>query len=382
MESEVVDEAVRDGSRIPETHDDGVYIAPPWKQVWWKFKRHRVAVVSAGVVLVFYALALFAEFFAPYLPNTRDTSFSFVPPQRVRIFDEQGLTLPFVYGLTGERDMESGRRTYHEDRSVTYRVRVFARGESYKLWGLFPSSLHLIGVEEGGRLYLWGTDSAGRDVLSNVVHGARVSLSIGLLGVLFSLVLGIIIGGVSGYFGGVVDNFAQRFIEIIRGFPSIALWMALSAAMPTQWTQLQVYMAVVVILSMMGWTSLARAVRGKMISIRDEDFVLAARLNGAGTFRVLRLHMVPSFTSHIIATLTLAIPGMIIGETSLSFIGLGLSRPIASWGVLLQQAQNIEALRFAWWLFLPGVVLVVTVLAFNFLGDGLRDAADPYSELG
>ena len=381
MESEVVDEAVH-GARTADTHDDGVYIAPPWKQVWWKFKRHRVAVVSVGVVFVLYALALFAEFFAPYLPNTRDASFSFAPPQRVRIVGEQGLTLPFVYGLTGERDMESGRRTYHEDRSVTYRVRVLARGESYRLWGLFPSDLHLLVVEEGGRLYLWGTDSAGRDLLSNVIHGGRVSLSIGLLGVLFSLVLGIIIGGISGYFGGVVDNFTQRFIEIIRGFPTIALWMALSAAMPTDWTQLQIYMAVVVILSIIGWTSLARAVRGKMISIRDEDFVLAARLNGAGTFRVLRLHMVPSFTSHIIATLTLAIPGMIIGETSLSFIGLGLSRPIASWGVLLQQAQNIEALRFAWWLFLPGVVLVITVLAFNFLGDGLRDAADPYSELG
>ena len=382
MESEVVDAAVRDGSNTGEAHDEGVYIAPPWKQVWWKFKRHRVAVASLAVVFVLYALALFAEFFAPYLPNTRDTSFSFVPPQRIRVVGEDGLTRPFVYGLTGKRDMESGRRTYHEDRSAMYRVRVFARGEQYRLWGLFPSDLHLIGVEEGGRLYLWGTDSAGRDVLSNVIHGARVSLSIGLLGVLFSLVLGIIIGGVSGYFGGPVDNCTQRGIEIIRGFPTIALWMALSAAMPPHWTQLQVYMAVVVILSIIGWTSLARAVRGKMISIRDEDFVLAARLNGAGTFRVLRLHMVPSFTSHIIATLTLSIPGMIIGETSLSFIGLGLSRPIASWGVLLQQAQNIEALRFAWWLFLPGVVLVVTVLAFNFLGDGLRDAADPYSELG
>lgn len=363
--------------------EEKVFVASQWQLIWWRFVQHRLAVASGIVVCCLYILAIFADFFAPYLPNTRDFRNSYMPPQRIHFVGDAGFTLqPFVYGIDKETSWTTGRTIYTENREEQYPIQLFVRREPYRLFGLFESDLHLFGVAPGGTIYLMGTDNVGRCVLSQTLHGARISLFIGLLGVLFSLTLGIILGGVSGYLGGVVDNLIQRLIEVLRSFPSLALWMALSAALPRDWTQLQIYFAIVIILSLLGWTTLARQVRGRMLSLREEDFIMAARLNGCGTLRLLRVHLIPSFMSHIIATLTLAIPSVILGETALSFLGLGLSRPIVSWGVLLQQAQSVEALMAAPWLFWPGVVLVITVLAFNFLGDGLRDAADPYSRSG
>jgi len=355
-------------------------VASQWQLIWWRFTKHKVAVGSGILILTLYLLAIFAEFFAPYGPNERNFRNAYMPPQSIHFFSEDGFhPRPFVYGVDRQLSLLTARAEYSEDRSERYNVQFFVRGEPYELFGFIPANIRLFGVEEGGTIYLWGTDSVGRCVLSQTIFGARVSLFIGLLGVFISLILGVTIGGISGYFGGVVDNLIQRVIEIIRAFPSLALWMALAAALPPSWTQMQVYFAIIVILSLIGWTTLAREVRGKMLSLRQEDFITAARLNGCSVPRLLRVHMVPSFTSHVIATLTLAVPAMILAETALSFLGIGLARPIVSWGVLLQQAQNVEALMAAPWLFLPGVVLVVTVLAFNFLGDGLRDAADPYS---
>jgi peptide/nickel transport system permease protein len=375
--------AARGDGIIGSLPDDQVFIASQWQLIWWRFVRHRVAVASGIIILCLYILAIFADFFAPYLPNTRNQRFAYMPPQRIHFVDAGVVGLrPFVYGVTREMDLTTGRRVYSDDKSQKYPIQFLVQGEPYRLLGLFDTDIHLFGPAPGGVLYLLGTDIAGRDMLSQIIHGARISLSIGLLGVALSVTLGILIGGLSGYFGGTLDLVIQRLIEVIHAFPGLALFMALSAALPPYWTQLQVYLGVVVILSLIGWTSLARAVRGKMISLREEDFILAARLNGAGTLRIIRIHMVPSFMSHIIATLTLAIPGIILGETALSFLGIGLARPVVSWGVLLQQSQKVEAIMAAPWFFIPGVVLAVTVLAFNFLGDGLRDASDPYSRTG
>ena len=371
----------------PEGHgDDGdwVDVASPWQLFRWRFFRHKLAVVAGAVLICMYVLAIFPQFFAPYASDDRDFRNAYMPPQQVHLFGEQGFGLrPYVYGIEKRVDPVTSRTIYTEDRSQAFPVEFFVRGgEPYRVLGLFDTDMRLFGVDAEATIYLMGTDSVGRDVFSQIIHGARISLFLGLMAVLLSLTLGLVIGGLSGYLGGRVDNLIQRLIEIIWAFPALALWMALTAALPRTWSQTQVYLALVAILSLIGWTTLAREVRGKMLSLREEDFITAARLNGNSTFRLLRVHMVSSFTSHIVASLTLSIPGIILAETALSFLGIGLARPTVSWGVLLRQAQTVEALTVAWWLFLPGAVLVVTVLAFNFLGDGLRDAADPYATLG
>ncbi len=376
-------ESGRSGDFVAEDRHEGqVFVASQWRLMWWRFICHRIAVAAGIFIVCLYILAIFADFFAPYLPNTTKLTFKYMPPQRLHFVSEDGFSFrPFVYGITPKADRTTGRRLYPEDKNTKYPIHFFVRGESYRLFGMFKTNVHLFGPAQGSVLYLLGTDGLGRGMLSQIIHGARVSLSMGLLGVLMSVTLGIVIGGISGYFGGTVDNIVQRGIEVIRSLPTLALWMALSAALPRHWSQIRIYFAVVVILSLVSWTSLAREVRGKMHSLRHEDFIIAARLNGCSTMRIIRVHMVPSFMSHIIATLTLSIPRMILGETALSFLGVGLARPVVSWGVLLQQSQSLEAIFLAPWLFLPGAVLVMTVLAFNFLGDGLRDAADPYSKM-
>jgi peptide/nickel transport system permease protein len=362
-------------------HEEKVYVASQWQLVWWRFRKHKMALIATVLLLILYVIIVFVEFFAPYDPRRNNRDFIYAPPQRLHFVDADGrfYLWPFTYAIVGEMDMETLRIHYQEDTSKVYPIRLFVRGDPYELWGLFESDLHFVGTEEGGTMFLLGTEKQGRDMLSRIMHGGRISMSIGLVGIAISFFLGIFFGGFSGYYGGVFDLIMQRVIEFLRSVPTLPLWMALSAALPARWSVIQVYFGIVIILSLLGWTGLARVVRSKFMSLREEDFVMAARLAGANEVRVVFRHMVPSFASHLIASLTLSVPGMILGETSLSFIGLGLQAPAISWGVLLKEAQAIRVLSEAPWLLFPGVPVVVVVLAFNFMGDGLRDAADPYS---
>ncbi len=367
------------GAVVPR-EEEWIYVASQWQLMRWRFKKHKMAVLGLIVLVVLYTVAIFCEFFAPHDPLKFDPKLIFMPPQSIRIRDENGWRAPFIYGVRQEIDPISYRRTYTVDTSKIYAVRLLVRGDPYKLWGLFPGDIHLLGSEgNAGPLYLVGTDRMGRDILSRLITGSRISLSIGLVGVFISLILGVIIGGFSGYYGGVFDTVSQRLIEFLRGVPHLPLWMALSAAVPPFWPPIRVYFGITVVLSLIGWTGMARVVRSKFLALREEDFVMAAKLAGANEFRIVVRHMVPSFLSHIIASVTLAIPGMILGETSLSFIGVGLRSPVVSWGVMLQEAQQLSAVALSPWLLSPGVVIVLSVLCFNFLGDGLRDAADPYA---
>ena len=360
------------------------YVASQWQLMWWKFRRHRLALVGGTVTLFIYLVALFAEFLAPFPPDAYSVRHTYAPPQRLHFIDrtEDGRIRlrPYVYGYKVEVDREALRRTFVIDESVKHYVRFFAKGEPYKLWGLIEMDVRLIGpVDPDAPMYLLGADRLGRDMLSRLIYGTRISMSIGLVGVALSLILGILLGGISGYYGGSIDNLIQRVIEFLRSIPTIPLWLGLGAALPPDWPPLRIYFGITVILSLIGWTSLARVVRGRFLSLREEDFVLAARLDGSSELRIIMRHMVPSFLSHIIASITLAIPGMILSETALSFLGLGLRPPVVSWGVLLQEAQNVRSVATAPWLLIPGIAVVVAVLALNFLGDGLRDAADPYT---
>jgi peptide/nickel transport system permease protein len=360
---------------------DAVAVATPWQLMRWKFMRHRLAVVSLGVLIVFYLCVLFAEFVAPYSPTHHDTNYMDMPPQPIRFVDNGQFQLrPFVYGMVGKLDPKTFKTTYTEDRSQKFPIYFLDQGDPYKMWGLIAGDVHLFGVKEG-TVFLFGSDRQGRDVLSRIIHGGRISLSVGLLGIAVSFVIGIIVGGVSGYFGGTPDLVIQRVIEFIRSIPTLPLWMALSVSLPKNWTVVQMYFGIVVILSLVGWTGLARVVRGKFMSLREEEYVMAAQLNGANERRIIFRHMLPSFTSHIIASLTLSVPGMILGETSLSFIGLGLQEPAISWGVLLKEAQRITTLANAPWLLTPGLFIIIAILCFNFVGDGMRDAADPFAHV-
>ncbi|MSU88871.1 ABC transporter permease subunit [Rhodobacteraceae bacterium 2CG4] len=356
----------------------------PWALVWRKFRRHRLAMVSAVVVIFIYLVAIFAEFLAPFPTDQTSVRHTFAPPQPLALFvtDADGTRFrPHVKGLKMEIDREAMRRSFAVDAERIIPVGFFVKGYEYKLLGLIPANRHFFGpLDPRDPMYLWGADRLGRDMFSRIVMGTRVSMSIGLVGVAVSLVIGVAMGGLSGYYGGWVDTLIQRFIEFIRSVPTIPLWMGLAAAIPLDWPPLRTYFVVTVIVSMIGWTSLAREVRGKFLSLRGEDFITAARLDGLTDREVILKHMVPSFSSHIIASLTLAVPLMILAETSLSFLGIGLQPPLVSWGTLLKEAQNIRSIIEAPWLLIaPGSVIVVAVLALNFLGDGLRDAADPYS---
>ena len=369
-----------DEEGVELSEEAAVHAASQWQLMWWKFRKHKVAMAAGMVILSLYCVAVFCEILAPYTLESRNVQYAFAPPQRLRMISNEGIHLwPFVYKLNGYRHPETLRKYYVEDESTRYPVEIFTRGESYYFWGLFKTDMHLFGVQEGGTLFLLGTDHLGRDLLSRIIYGSRISLTIGLIGVSLSFVFGLVIGVVSGYYGGWIDNVIQRGIEILRSFPSIPLWMALAAALPASWSPLQVYMGITVVLSLIGWTGLARQVRGKILSLREEDFATAALLAGASRWRIMTRHLLPSFMSHIIVSLTLAVPGMILGETSLSFLGLGLRPPVTSWGVLLKEAQNVQAVAFQPWLLTPVMFVIITVLAFNFVGDGLRDAADPYS---
>lgn len=354
--------------------------ASQWQLMQLKFAKHRLAVWAGRIIIVFYLVALCCEFFAPYTLEDQHLNYIYAPPQRLHFIADDGFHIwPFVYALEGMRHPQTLRPLYSENRSRIYPLKIFSRGQPYHLWGLFQTNIHLLGVASGGTLFLLGTDSLGRDLLTRIIYGARISLTVGLIGVALSFICGLLIGAISGYYGGWIDNLIQRLIEILRSFPSIPLWMALSAALPSSWTPLQIYFGITVVLSLLGWTGLARVVRGKILALREEDYASAALLAGASQRRIMLRHLLPGFTSHIVVSLTLTLPNMILGETSLSFLGLGLRSPITSWGVLLKEAQNVQAVAMQPWLLTPAVFVIIAVLAFNFFGDGLRDAADPYA---
>ena len=360
--------------------EDRIAVATQWQLIWWRFRKHKLAVGGTIVLIAFYLVALFADFFAYADPNESEAQRSLMAPQPIHWFDE-GVFRPYVFALKGTRDPRTFKRVYVPDTSTKIPVTFFGRGEPYRLLGFIPTDRHLFAVEgakPGESLFLLGTDTHGRDLWSRLMFATRTSMTIGLVSVALSLVLGVVLGGISGYFGGAIDSAIQRVIEILRSIPTIPLWMGLAASLPADWSVVQVYFAITIIISLIGWTELARVVRGRFISLKQEDFVMAAELLGCSKSRIIFRHMVPSFISHIIAATTLAIPAIIISETSLSFLGLGLRPPAISWGVLLQDAQNIQALVISPWLLYPAIAVIIAVLAFNFMGDGIRDAADPY----
>lgn len=355
-----------------------VEVASQWQLMWWKFRRHRMAMIGGAVVLLYYLVALFAGFFAPKHFETYHEQYVYAPPQTLHWFRD-GKFSPYVFGYRFERDPLSFKKEWFLDESVIIPVGFFVRGDTYRILGIFRSDIHLIGPKNpGDPFYLLGADKSGRDVFSRVLYSSQVSLTVGLVGVVISLVLGIVIGGISGLVGGALDNLVQRSIEILMSVPTLPLWLALSAAVPLNWSPLQVYFMITIILSLIGWTGLGRVMRSKFLALREEDFILAAVLDGVSRGRLIFKHMVPSFLSHIIASVTLSIPGMILGETALSFLGLGLRPPVVSWGVMLQETQKVAVIASYPWLLSPAVAVVIVVLALNFLGDGLRDAADPY----
>ena len=360
--------------------DERYFLASGWQLMWRKFRRHHLALLGGGMLALLSLFAVFAEFFTPYSVERRFVGAISHPPSRIHFVDDAGRfhLRPFVYGITSTRDSETLALVYAEDPGVRYRVRFFARGESYRLFGLLDLDLHLFGVEQPGGLFLFGTDTIGRDVYSRTIYAARVSLFIGLAGVALTFVIGVTLGGISGYFGGRADLLIQRLIEFLMSLPTIPLWLALSAAMPRDWPILRIYFGIVIVLSLVSWGRLARVVRGKLLELRELDFVMAARLAGMKEAGIIRGHLLPNFAGYLIVSVSLDIPNMILAETALSFLGLGLRSPAVSWGVLLQDAQKLRSVAAFPWLIIPALFVVVAVLAFNFLGDGLRDAADPY----
>lgn len=362
---------------------EAINVATQWQLMWWRFRKHRLAMTSLVIVILIYLVALLAEFLAPFTPDEFQADYTYAPPQRLHLFleTENGLRFqPWVHGYKVEIEEEALRRVFVPDEEVIHEIGFFVSGVPITLFGFLETDRHLVGPKDPeAPMFLFGADKLGRDMLTRMIYGTRISMSIGLVGVALSLILGILLGGLSGFLGGQVDNIIQRVIEFIRSIPTIPLWMGLAAALPTDWPPLRIYFGITVILSFIGWTELARVVRGRFLALRTEDFVIAAHLDGVGQMRIILHHMVPSFLSHIIAALTLAIPNMILAETSLSFLGLGLRPPIVSWGVLLQEAQNIRTVATAPWLFSTGGAVFIAILALNFVGDGLRDAADPYA---
>ena len=354
------------------------YVASSWSLMWRKFVRHRVALVAGVLLAGLYVTASVAGFVAPYHKTDSRGKFALAPPMRVRILDQGRLQRPFVYGLDRERDPETLIYVYEEDRETIYPIRFFVRGDQYDFIGLFRADLHLFGVDEPGTVFLFGTDQLGRDVFSRIMYGARISLSVGFLGVVLSFIFGCLLGGVSGLFGGGIDTAIQRVIEFLISLPTIPLWMALAAAIPIDWPPIRTYFMITVILSILGWTELARVVRGKVLELREEDYVMAASVSGSTAARIITRHLLPNFIGYLIVHFTLAVPRMILAETALSFLNVGLRPPVVSWGVALQQASNVRTVAQNWWLLIPALFVVLAVLCFNSVGDGLRDAADPY----
>ncbi len=365
----------REKARIKE---ENYYLASQWTLMARKLSRHKLAKLSLFILGFMYLVALLGDFVAPYGLASYDSVYKDAPPSAIHWYHEGEFVGPFVYKVKMGRDPVTYKKAFLEDTSAPYPIRLFAKGERYNLLGFIPTDIHLYGVDAPCKVMLFGADSMGRDMFSRIVLGSQVSLTIPFAGTFISFILGLLLGSVSGYFGGKIDNVIQRVIEVLNALPSLPLWMALSAAIPPGIPPVQMYLLITIILSFIGWTGLARVVRGKFMSLKNEDFVMAARLAGVSDIKIIFRHLVPGFMSYLIVSLTLGIPGMIIGETSMSFLGLGIQSPATSWGVLLKDAQQIQNIANYPWRLIPLVFVVVAVLAFNFLGDGLRDAADPY----
>ena len=355
------------------------YMAGQWKLMWWRFRRHRPAVVSMAFLALIYLSTVISEFIAPYDLQTRSSAYIFAPPQQVHLFHEGKFLGPFVYALKTARDMETLQRVYTPDPTRPQPLRFFCLGDSYEFWGLIEGSFHFVCPPKGGHFFWLGTDRLGRDMFSRIVYAARISLTIGLIGITLSFALALFLGGLAGYYGGWVDMIVQRLTEIIKSFPHLPLWLALSAALPVTWSPLVIYFGITLILALLDWPGLGRAVRSKLLSLREEDYASAAQMMGAKPGRIIGRHLLPGFMSHLIASATLSIPSMILAETALSFLGLGLRPPITSWGVLLNEATDINVVAVNWWLMLPVVPVILVILAYQFMGDGMRDAADPYA---
>ncbi len=364
-------------AKVPRRNpQEDIFIATQWTLMWRKFRKHKLAMFGTAVVVVFYLIAIFCEPIASQDPLKRNTDFIFVPPQTIHWIGAHGFG-PYVFSMKQTEDPDTWKKIYVEDPASENSVSLFVKGDSYQLWGLINADIHLFGTQDG-IFFPLGTDESGRDLYSRLIYGIRVSMSIGLVGVAFTFILGSVLGAISGYYGGPIDFMIQRVIEFILSMPAIPLWMTLSAAMPKEWPPTQIYFMISIILSLIGWCGLARVVRGKMLELREEDYITASKLAGASDMNIIFDHMLPGFISYLIVNLTLSIPSMILAETSLSFLGIGLRPPAISLGVLLQQAQNVRTIALQPWLMVPGVIIFIVVLAFNFMGDGLRDAADPY----
>ena len=366
----------------PEVEREGVAILSVRQIMWLRFKRNRLAMFGASFLIIMYLVALFAGFLAPYGVRTTFDSYVSAPPHGLRFVDTDGRfhLRPFVYGLESAVDPQTFRRTYVPDTDERYPLRFFVTGEPYRLFGLIPATVHLFGVEAPGQLFLLGTDRQGRDLFTRILYGSQVSLTVGLIGVFLSLVIGTVLGVATGYFGGVFDNVVQRFIEVLLAFPQIPLWLALAALVPPTWSSVQVFFGISVVLSLVNWGSLARQVRGMVYALREEDYIVAARYTNCSDWRIITQHLAPNTLSHVLVIATLAIPSMILGETALSFLGLGIRPPMTSWGLLLNEAQHVRVLLQQPWLLTPAIFVIATIISFNFLGDGLRDAADPFAD--